>query len=78
MSVSHKYKTFDQLMDEVKIDFRSYNLEGHIFWRVPCTQSPDLESCFSLVGDRSGLQDCLLEVSSDGGWTVAFFVQSCS
>jgi len=30
MSVSHKYKTFDQLMDEVKVDFRSYNLEGHI------------------------------------------------
>jgi|TARA_R110000744_G_scaffold265883_1_gene379892 hypothetical protein len=30
MSVSQKYKTFDQLMDEVKIDFRSYNLEGHI------------------------------------------------
>ena len=30
MSVSHKYKTFDQLMDEIKVDFRSYNLEGHI------------------------------------------------
>ena len=30
MSVSHKYKTFDQLLEEVKIDFRSYNLEGHI------------------------------------------------
>jgi hypothetical protein len=30
MSVSHKYKTFDQLLEDVKIDFKSYNLEGHI------------------------------------------------
>jgi len=30
MSVSHKYRTFDQLLEDVKIDFKSYNLEGHI------------------------------------------------
>jgi hypothetical protein len=30
MSVSHKYKTFDQLLEEVTIDFQSYALEGMI------------------------------------------------
>lgn len=30
MSVSHKYKTFDQLLSEVSIDFSNYELEGMI------------------------------------------------
>lgn len=27
MSVSHKYRTFDQLLEDVTIDFQSYALE---------------------------------------------------
>lgn len=30
MAVSHKYRTFDQLMEDVSIDFSSYALEGMI------------------------------------------------
>ena len=30
MSVSHKYRTFDQLLEDVSIDFRTYALEGMI------------------------------------------------
>ena len=30
MSVSHKYRTFDQLMEDVSIDFSNYALEGMI------------------------------------------------
>tara|TARA_R100000544_G_scaffold37219_2_gene27987 strand:+ start:11959 stop:12858 length:900 start_codon:yes stop_codon:yes gene_type:complete len=30
MSVSHKYKTFDQLLESVKVDFSTYDLEGMI------------------------------------------------
>ena len=30
MSVSHKYRTFDQLLEDVTVDFRTYALEGMI------------------------------------------------
>ena len=30
MSVSHKYRTFDQLLESVKVDFSTYDLEGMI------------------------------------------------
>ena len=30
MSVSHKYRTFDELLESVKVDFNTYNLEGMI------------------------------------------------
>jgi len=30
MSVSHKYRTFNQLLDDVTIDFSAYALEGHV------------------------------------------------
>ena len=30
MAVSHKYRTFDQLLEDVSIDFSSYALEGMI------------------------------------------------
>ena len=30
MSVSHKYRTFDQLLEDVSVDFRTYALEGMI------------------------------------------------
>ena len=30
MSVSHKYKTFDQLLESVRVDFNSYDMEGMI------------------------------------------------
>jgi len=30
MSLSHKYRTFNQLLEDVKIDFASYDLEGMI------------------------------------------------
>ena len=30
MSISHKYKTFDQLLESVKVDFSTYDLEGMI------------------------------------------------
>jgi len=30
MAISHKYRTFDQLLDDVSIDFRTYSLEGMI------------------------------------------------
>ena len=30
MSVSHKYRKFDELLESVKIDFNTYNLEGMI------------------------------------------------
>jgi len=30
MAVSHKYRTFDQLMEDVSIDFSTYSLEGMI------------------------------------------------
>jgi hypothetical protein len=30
MAVSHKYRTFDQLLNDVSIDFRTYSLEGMI------------------------------------------------
>ena len=30
MSVSHKYRTFDQLLEDVSVDFSTYALEGMI------------------------------------------------
>ena len=30
MSVSHKYRTFDQLLESVKVDFNTYDMEGMI------------------------------------------------
>jgi hypothetical protein len=30
MSLSHKYRTFDQLLEDVKVDFSTYDLEGMI------------------------------------------------
>ena len=30
MAVSHKYRTFDQLLEDVTVDFRTYALEGMI------------------------------------------------
>lgn len=30
MSVSHKYRTFDQLLEDVTVDFRTYALEGMV------------------------------------------------
>ena len=30
MSVSHKYRTFDQLLEDVTVDFSTYALEGMI------------------------------------------------
>ena len=30
MSLSHKYRTFDQLLEDVTVDFRTYALEGMI------------------------------------------------
>ena len=30
MSVSHKYRTFNQLLEDVTVDFRTYALEGMI------------------------------------------------
>ena len=30
MAVSNKYKTFNQLLEDVAIDFSAYNLAGHI------------------------------------------------
>tara|TARA_Y100000593_G_scaffold88849_1_gene171906 strand:- start:813 stop:1697 length:885 start_codon:yes stop_codon:yes gene_type:complete len=30
MSVSHKYKTFDQLLESVRVDFNTYDMEGMI------------------------------------------------
>ena len=30
MSISHKYRTFDQLLEDVTVDFRTYALEGMI------------------------------------------------
>ena len=30
MSVSHKYRTFDQLLNDVAIDFSSFSLEGFV------------------------------------------------
>ena len=30
MSVSHKYRTFDQLLEDVTVDFQSYALEGMV------------------------------------------------
>ena len=30
MSVSHKYRTFDQLYEDVSIDFSTYSLEGMV------------------------------------------------
>ncbi|BCV02240.1 MAG: hypothetical protein CM15mV51_0570 [uncultured marine virus] len=30
MSISHKYRTFDQLLEDVSIDFSNYALEGMI------------------------------------------------
>ena len=30
MSLSHKYRTFNQLLEDVKVDFSTYDLEGMI------------------------------------------------
>ena len=30
MAVSHKYRTFDQLLEDVMVDFQTYALEGMI------------------------------------------------
>ena len=30
MAVSHKYRTFDQLLEDVMVDFQKYALEGMI------------------------------------------------
>tara|TARA_R100001440_G_scaffold46776_1_gene66522 strand:- start:7798 stop:8715 length:918 start_codon:yes stop_codon:yes gene_type:complete len=30
MAISHKYRTFDQLLEDVKVDFSTYDLEGMI------------------------------------------------
>jgi len=30
MAVSHKYRTFDQLLEDVTVDFSTYTLEGHV------------------------------------------------
>ena len=30
MGVSHKYRTFDQLLEDVSVDFSTYALEGSI------------------------------------------------
>ena len=30
MSISHKYRTFDELLESVRVDFSTYDLEGMI------------------------------------------------